>query len=110
MPARPRVRDERLAWLAVRDRLARRSQRFGVMGWVAMLATFGFAKHRARHIAANRMKAYSVAVDRAASFLTPEERTELRSVGTVPPWFLSEVERLARAVRRGRPVPSKRST
>jgi hypothetical protein len=106
----PKVRDERLAWLAVRDRLARRSQRLGVMGWVAMVSTFGFAKHGTRQVPANRMKAYSVAVDRAAEFLTPEERAVLRSAGTVPTWFLPEVERLARAVRRGRPVPAQRST
>jgi vancomycin permeability regulator SanA len=104
-----RIRDERLAWLAVSDRLARRSRRFGVMGWVAMISTFGLAAHGTRHIPANRMKAYSVAVDRAAEFLSAQERVVLRSEGTVPPWFLPEVERLSRAVRRGRPVPTERA-
>jgi len=86
------MRDERLCWIVVHDQLVRRSRKFGVMGWVAMICTFGLAIHRAKKIRRNRMALYSLAVDRAAGRLNADERAVLRSDRRVPDWFMGEVD------------------
>jgi hypothetical protein len=102
-----RVRDERLAWLAVQPKLRRRSNRHGPLGVLATLLTLGFITTlRRRRKPAERMSVYSVAVDHVAGFLDDHERATLRTGGTVPRWFLKEVERSARAVRRNQPLPA----
>ena len=107
----PKLRDDRLAWLAVRDRLRRRSRRRGPVGWVVVLATFGIwlAVERGGR-GGRRMAAYSVAVDHVAGYLNDDERARLRIGNILPPWFLFEVERAARRVRRGRPLQEGRET
>jgi hypothetical protein len=102
-----RVRDERLAWLAVQPELRRRSNRYGPLSVLAILLTLGLITNlRRRRKPAERMRVYSVAVDHVAGFLDDRERATLRAGGTVPPWFLKEVERSARAVRRNQPLPA----
>jgi hypothetical protein len=99
----PKLRDERLCWLAVRDELARRSRRRPLsMLWLALTGVLGFGgtANRSRHAAASRsLSGYSFAVDQAARKLTLEERQVLRSTGKVPDWFLDEVETLRKADR-----------
>jgi vancomycin permeability regulator SanA len=103
-----KVRDERLCWLAVRDRLERRSRRMGILGWLTVLGSFGLSLFAGRSLPGARMRRYSVAVDHVAGFLDDDERASLHQVGSVPPWFLYEVRRAARAVRRNRPLPAAR--
>jgi hypothetical protein len=101
-----KVRDERLAWLAVQPRLHRRSHRPTLFSMAAAIFTFGMSLHKRRRGPVDRMAVYSVAVDHVAGFLDDRERATLRAGGTVPPWFLKEVERSARAVRRNQPLPA----
>ena len=102
------MRDERLCWLAVEDRLRRRSRRRGVLGWLFVLGSAGLALFAGRNRPAARMRAYSVAVDHVAGFLDDGERATLRTTGAVPSWFMPEVSRVSRAVRWGRPLPAAR--
>jgi hypothetical protein len=104
----PKLRDERLCWLAVEDKLRRRSRRLGLVGWLIVLGSAGLSLLALRSRSGARMLTYSIAVDHVASFLDNDERTTLRTAGTVPPWFLYEVSRVNRAVRRGRPLPATR--
>lgn len=101
----PRLRDERLAWLALEPRLRRRSTRPRLRDALGLIATIGLLSHRRRRHPAARMEAYSVAVDHVTGFLTDAERATLRRDNTLPGWFVGEVERGSRAVRRGRPLP-----
>jgi len=101
-----RVRDERLAWLAVQPTLRRRSRRSTPLTLLATALTLGMSVHRRRRRPTERMAVYSVAVDHVAGFLDDAERAALRADGTVPRWFLSEVERAARAVRQHKPLPA----
>jgi hypothetical protein len=97
----PKLRDERLAWLAVRDELSRRSR--------SRLATFfafigaggvrlGGIRGRTRLAGelhderiTGKMMRYSVAVDRVSRRLSRDERLHLRDTGRVPAWFMERV-------------------
>lgn len=109
----PRLRDERLAWLAVRDQLERRSRRgvFGILmrflGARRRLSAARFAglstawvaeEQRKEHLSA-RMMRYSIVVDRLARQLSAEDRQMLRDTGAVPEWFLPRVLAEAPKVR-----------
>jgi vancomycin permeability regulator SanA len=107
----PKLRDERAAWLAVEDRLRRRSRRLGPLGWFMTLVTFGaWAVLRSQARGAARMAAYSVAVDHVTGYLDDDERETLRSRQRVPAWFLFEVERARWAVRDRHSLPAGRET
>lgn len=102
----PKLRDDRLAWLAVRDRLRSRSKRRGALSWIGVLATLGiWLAVEPRGRGGRRMAAYSVAVDHVTGYLNDDERARLRTGNSLPPWFLFEIERAARRVRRGLPLP-----
>ena len=104
----PKLRDERLAWLAVRDRLSRRR---GLLAWLITFGSLGFRSPSTVSAGRRRrMERYSVAVDHVAGFLDEDERAALRAGGSVPRWFLPEVERVYRAVRRNRPRPGARES
>jgi hypothetical protein len=95
--APPRLRDERLCWLAIRDDLARLTRRR------RMLDTFltgGFAPKLVRDWESQRLATYSFAVHRTASRLSDEERQALRVTGRVPDWFLAAVLRERRDEKR----------
>jgi hypothetical protein len=110
-----RLSEDRLAWLAVRDRLERERYR---LTWVWVLiallappvlgyllkglggAFWGFAVGASASVAmgktfrsqrGQRMKEYAVAVDEAMRELTVEDRAHLRATGQVPEWFLGRV-------------------
>jgi hypothetical protein len=97
-----KVRDERLAWLAVRDQLSRRSRRRSVLGRLLGNLTptgTGFGTDLSRGSVKSRMMRYSFAVEDVAQRLTPEERQVLRTTGRVPDWFLGAVEKRFRELR-----------
>ncbi|MGI5181395.1 SanA/YdcF family protein [Dactylosporangium sp. CA-152071] len=107
----PKLRDERVAWLAVQDHLRRRSRRLGPWGWLLTIATLGaWAVLRSQGRGAARMAAYSLAVDHVTGYLDDDERETLRTHGTVPPWFLFEVERARWAARDKQSLPAGRET
>jgi len=104
---RPKVRDERLAWLAVRDELARRSRRRPltflrrILGNLAPTSK-GFGQDATAPVAGRRMRRWSVAVFDVAQRLNPGEREVLRATGRVPDWFLDAVRQRYRQLRGGR--------
>jgi hypothetical protein len=109
------VTDERLAWLAVRDELARESRRLGLRGWLLAVLTGGggalpsasasragptVGRARWRERTSERMGDYALAVDDVAQRLSDEERRVLRASGQVPDWFLDAVHRRYQALHR----------
>jgi hypothetical protein len=118
------MRDETLAWLAVRDELQRRSNRtvsaiiiriFGGRGRAAAREAVTGMRVRSsnrigmeppRHDFENQipklvsphMVRYSLAVDEQAKKLTDAERVRLRSAGEVPEWFLPAVYAAAKNI------------
>jgi hypothetical protein len=100
-----RARDERLAWLAVREQLIRRSRRRSFLRRVLgnMLPTaHGLGSDLTRSAIKGRMMRYSFAVDDVAQRLRPEEREVLRATGQLPDWFMDAVESRVRELRRER--------
>ena len=107
----PDLRDDRLAWLAVRDELRNRSRRglgqlllrlLGALpasSVVMSRANWMSEPVDAREQRDSRMIRYAIAVDTVASHLSDEERAILRADGTVPAWFLPRVLEEAKSVR-----------
>ncbi len=105
--ATPRLTDERLCWLAVRDHLDRKSSKIGVMGFINIFVGgrgggAGEAGDLRRAKRADKMGDYGFAVSDAAERLTAEERAKLRAHGEVPDWFLADVERRFAEIRKAR--------
>ena len=108
----PQLNDDRLCWLAVRDRLNKKANKLGPFGWLTALAGgapgrgsrsgAGLGGDLRRSERADKMGDYAFAVDEAARKLSAEERKHLRATGEVPDWFLGEVERLAAAAKKQR--------
>lgn len=87
-----RLTDERLAWLAVRDEVARRTPPpllLRILGAATLDYGSGDA---ARDVRDSRRRRYMFAVDDAAGRLNADERRLLRQTGQVPAWFLPYVE------------------
>jgi hypothetical protein len=103
----PKVRDERLAWLAVRDELKRYSRSrpmtfvMRIMGNMAPTRR-GFGTDATEGVTTGRMRRWSFAVHDVAQRLDAEERRVLRTTGRVPDWFLDAVRKRYRELRRGR--------
>jgi len=100
----PGLRDERLCWLAVEEKLRRRSMRgtgffIGLSSLVRSADVAFGAPGTARGFASAKMRKYAVAVDIVAMRLNPQEREVLRTTGEVPDWFLDEVLAEARKVK-----------
>ncbi|QMU75512.1 hypothetical protein GXW83_06905 [Streptacidiphilus sp. PB12-B1b] len=107
----PKVSDERLCWLAVRDQLNKKANKLGPLGWLTALAgagnrggqrASGLGGDMRREGRADTMDDYAFAVDDAAGKLSAEERAHLRATGELPEWFLGEVERLAAVIKKQR--------
>jgi hypothetical protein len=108
----PKVRIERLCWLAVRDRLGRRERRNPVMPawWVRSVARVGRGSWRSlpdaewlgADLTSKRVASFGFAVYDVAQELSVAERQVLRSTGEVPDWFLPAVHRRRRELRRRR--------
>jgi hypothetical protein len=106
----PNVRIERLAWLAVRDRLARGGRDNPVLamfrirsgGRHSRLAVPGVPDRDwlGFDLTAGRMASFGFAVYDVAQELSVEERQVLRATGDVPDWFLPAVYRRRRRLRR----------
>jgi hypothetical protein len=121
----PRLRDERLAWLAIQgdlDRLAhrgpmarlraltgdRRRRRPPDDGSIVTLKMRPGAKANPREPnlgdiklprgSSKAMAKYSVAVYEVTTRLSPAERETLRNTGQVPDWFLDAVRAQAKKV------------
>jgi hypothetical protein len=54
----------------------------------------------ANEISSGRMAAYAFACDRVSELLSVEERQALRGRGALPAWFLPEVERVGKQIRK----------
>jgi hypothetical protein len=104
----PPVPDDKLAWLAVRERLDRIGRRAPLGAVVASIAPPGSGDARSA-VHGTRMSLYHIAVSELAGRLRPAERRALRNRGTVPAWFLPAVLRRYAELRRlSRPaVPEK---
>jgi hypothetical protein len=94
-----RLSDERLCWLAVRERLWRGSDAsnartgFGeVLSSVTRLLRHIVAPEEAKDMSSDRMARMSLVVDDLVARLSPAERQVLRQTGAVPDWFLPTVE------------------
>jgi hypothetical protein len=110
----PKLRDERLAWLAVRDELRRRGTNNPFKALIRVTAAArpqakmrrdgtavaGLRGNEDIDIVKGRMMRYAYAVDDVAKRLSAEERQVLRATGEVPGWFLPEVHRRYRELRR----------
>ena len=96
----------RLAWLAARPLLRRRSRPW----WVTLLRILGssgrsasgavMAHDLSTEVVSDRMASYCVPVDRVAERLSAAEVTALREHGTLPDWFLPAVEHERKAFLR----------
>jgi len=99
-----KVRDERLAWLAVRDDLARRSRGGPFTFLRRVLGNItptrgGFGTDLTVPAVSRRMRRYSFAVHDVAQRLDAGEREVLRTTGRVPDWFLGAVTQRYRQLR-----------
>ena|SRR5215217_3168827 len=104
----PRATDERLAWLAVRDYVNKRTRPsifLRILGSAANLDNHYSSgrtpepPREAQGLASAKAQSYAFAVDDAARELSHEELVMLRSTGHVPDWFIARVEQLYRANR-----------
>jgi hypothetical protein len=101
----PKLRDERLCWLAVRDELARSAARspanalIGVLGMIRLRVAKAGEETAGERVRSRSMMRYAVAVDELSRRLTDAERAVLRATGEVPDWFLGEVRHRSRQVR-----------
>jgi hypothetical protein len=103
----PKVRDERLAWLAVRDELARRSRDRPLTFLRRIFGNLsptpkGFGQDTTAPATGRRMRRWSFAVFDVAQRLDAGEREVLRATGHVPDWFLDAVRQRFRQLRGGR--------
>src|SRR5262245_15487566 len=112
-----RLRDERLAWLAVRDELVRTERRrirsriaafLGGRNLAAARERIAGPRGRARReqavgdvevpLSSTYMVRSSLAVEEVAGRLSEQERATLRATGQVPDWFLGAVKATARHI------------
>lgn len=114
----PKLRDDRLCWLAVRDQLSRRARRnpLTLLAYVfrrrpryvgtnpagVRLVDNALGEPAGRDIARGRMRRYAMAAYEVSARLNPDERQVLRTTGQVPAWFLPAVIAHARTIRRVR--------
>ncbi|SEK33412.1 hypothetical protein [Streptacidiphilus jiangxiensis] len=102
----PKLNDDRLCWLAVRDHVDMRSRRVGLMGWINALGARrgggGLGGDTRREGMSDQKMDYAIAVDRASEQLTQDERLHLRATGEVPDWFLADIDRRAKEIRKQR--------
>lgn len=98
----------RLAWLAARPVLLRRSTPW----WATLFRILGASSSRpgsgpglARDLSSDatsgRLAGYSVPVDTVAARLSPTEVAALRERGALPEWFFDAVEEERKAFLRG---------
>jgi hypothetical protein len=104
--------DQRLAFLAVRPALEKRSRPAWskVLGlvtgsgrthvWRDGMPVYGGSV--AGDVQSDRMQSYVLAADIVAQRLSEAERIELRKDGALPPWFLPAVEEAYQSVRKRR--------
>jgi hypothetical protein len=113
----PKLNDDRLCWLAMRDHIDKHSRKLGFWGWIAKLAgasgggrgigggaggAVRAGADMAREFVSDKKIAYALAVDAASEQLTHEERLHLRATGHVPGWFAADVDRRVEARRKQR--------
>jgi len=89
----PRLSDERLAWLAVRDDLRKRSKSGS---YLIIILRILLLRPPARvdpdqDATSKRMRRYAVVVDDLSRQLSKDDRATLRATGRLPEWFLPKV-------------------
>lgn len=107
------MRVERLAWLACRDEMERRSRRwYETLGRILGARHSAFTVTRAGRIYPSvtgelarddrlrRLGVLEFAVDDVAQTLSADEQAELRAAGTLPAWFIGAALKHAKAVKR----------
>jgi hypothetical protein len=96
--------DERLAWMAAQAHCEKKS--FAPPpGYVLMLiVSLGQVARTYRAKAKETLHDYAFAVDDLTRRLTPDERTALRTKGTLPDWFLPTADAEMVKVRKSRPA------
>lgn len=95
----PPVSDDKLAWLAVEERLDWIGRRAPLGAVVASIAPPGSGDARSA-VHSTRMSLYQIAVTDMVARLRPAERRALRTAGAVPAWFLPAVLRRYAELRR----------
>ncbi|WP_042433207.1 hypothetical protein [Streptacidiphilus anmyonensis] len=104
----PKLNDDRLCWLAVRDHVDKHTRKLGLIGWLGVLGSQrgrGSARlggNMRRDEMSDQKMDYAFAVDQASENLTHEERLHLRATGLVPDWFLADIDRRAKEIRKQR--------
>jgi hypothetical protein len=102
----PKLTDDRLCWLAVRDHVEKKTSKVGLFGWMsAMGARRGGGRMSGdmrREKMSDEKMDYAIAVDEAAQQLTVTEKDHLRATGEVPGWFLADIDRRAEIIRKQR--------
>jgi len=101
----PKLTDERLCWLAMRDYVDEKSRKVGLFRLFTYLGSGRRGGTRAgsdmRREQTSGVKIdYALAVDQAADKLSYDERLHLRATGEVPDWFVEDVERRLPAIRK----------
>ncbi len=106
----PNVRIERLCWLAVREKLARRGRDNPVFAAFRLRSSARISRSGRPgaperdwlgfDLTAGRMASFGFAVHDVAQQLSVAERQALRATGEVPDWFLAAVYRRRRELRR----------
>ena len=104
-----RLTTGRLAWLAARPVLLKRSRPW----WTTLVRILGsssrggsgtgsaIARDLSSEVIDDRLATYSVPVDRVAERLNPHEVATLREHGTLPDWFFDAVEEERKKFLRG---------
>ncbi|MEY9849733.1 hypothetical protein ABH940_006845 [Streptacidiphilus sp. BW17] len=111
----PKLNDDRLCWLAIRDHIDKHSRKLGFWGWLSTLAgasgggrgvgggaggAVRMGGDMRRESMSDKKLDYAVAVDAASEQLTHQERPHLRATGQIPDWFVDDVEQRVAALRK----------
>ncbi|MEY9870561.1 hypothetical protein ABH931_000015 [Streptacidiphilus sp. MAP12-33] len=115
LTAVPKLNDDRLCWLAVKEHVDKHTRKVGLFGWLSSLGSGGgvggnrsgangarLGGDMRREAMSDQKMDYAFAVDEGAERLSHDERLHLRATGQVPDWFLDFVDGRAKEIRKQR--------